>query len=294
MVPWDAMVALVGEGLAPAAFPVLAGVPTRAVALYRDLASALRAFIQIGSLPPAAPAAANAALNAYLTGRRVEGDLNLTDLQWPLALPEGLTVTGSVQLIRSGMRSLPADLRVDGDLDATLTKVETLPRGLRVGGSLTFYGCPLQALPDDLHVRGGLNLERTPLTALPKGLRVDGHLSMGKTRVQALPDDLVVKGRIFLAHSEIKRLPAGFKVFAGMTLENTPIAELPKGLTVLGDLDLRDCRNLRRLPAGLKVQRELFLTGSGWDGHLPEDAEVGRLVVDGKRLSAEAWRADHP
>lgn len=73
------------------------------------------------------------------------------------------------------------------------------------------------------------------------------------------------------------RLPAGLTCHA-LDLTGTAIEELPQGLTVRFRLTLRDCKQLRRLPAGLRAGT-LELSGCTSLVELPEDFATSFLDI---------------
>ncbi|CAD6036496.1 hypothetical protein [Escherichia coli] len=67
--------------------------------------------------------------------------------------------------------------------------IDALPDNLTVGGSLDLSGTRITALPDNLTVGGSLDLSGTRITALPDNLTVGGSLDLSGTRITALPDN---------------------------------------------------------------------------------------------------------
>jgi hypothetical protein len=274
---WDALVALAEAGVARGALPVPAGVPVRAVIAHAGLPQALLAFDRLAERDPHG---ANATLNAYLEGRRVDGELNLGQRPWLTCLPAGLEVAGPLRLDWSGLTSLPPRLRVGGDLNLEGTPLTHLPEGLEVGWNLLAAGSRIERLPEAFRFGRTLDLRHTRLQILPEGLQVLGGLMVTGTPLRALPAGLQVKLDLFAGASGIETLPAGLKVGGTLVLDGTPVRSLPKGLSVVGDLAIRDC------PA--------------WDGWIPEDTQVGGLVFTEELTSFEdqvglsAWRKRHP
>ena len=66
------------------------------------------------------------------------------------------------------------------DLSNINEKVK-LPNNLKVGGSLYLYNTPITSLPDNLQVGGVLYLSNTPITSLPDNLRVGRSLYLSNT-----------------------------------------------------------------------------------------------------------------
>jgi hypothetical protein len=70
------------------------------------------------------------------------------------------------------------DLHINGDLDLTFSRIESLPEGLNISGDLNLTFCEnISSLPKGLIVRRNLILEDcSQLYSLPKGLKVGGTL----------------------------------------------------------------------------------------------------------------------
>jgi hypothetical protein len=73
------------------------------------------------------------------------------------------------------------DLHINGDLDLTFSRIESLPEGLNISGDLNLTFCEnISSLPKGLIVRRNLILEDcSQLYSLPKGLKVGGTLYIG-------------------------------------------------------------------------------------------------------------------
>jgi hypothetical protein len=104
----------------------------------------------------------------------------------------------------------------------------------------------------------------------------------------------------------LERLPDSFAVERELDLTGCQgLQKLPEGLSVGGGLALASCHALRVLPRGLRVGGCLDMRDCpAWDGFLPDDAQVGGVLVDPgilqnpaaggnpqKGLSPEAYRA---
>ena len=99
-------------------------------------------------------------------------------------------------------------------MDLSNTKITALPDNLTVGGSLDLSGTKITALPDNLTVGGWLDLSNTKITALPDNLTVGGSLDLRGTKITALPDNLTVGGNLDLigtgiTNHTVKRLRHG-------------------------------------------------------------------------------------
>lgn len=137
--------------------------------------------------------------------RVIQGDLDLTNVQQGVsanALPDNLHVTGNMTMPRNNsIRTTPANLRVDGNLDM-LNSVARIKPGLVVGGNL-LVPSNVKSLPINLSVGKDLYLVFSEIQNLPKGLRVGGDLNMQNTPIKTLPPDIQVGGRIFTNKSDL-------------------------------------------------------------------------------------------
>jgi hypothetical protein len=113
----------------------------------------------------------------------IEGDLDLSELNY-------ITNLGNIK-------------KVTGDLDLRNTKITSLPSGLEVGGYLGLSNTPITSLPNDLKVGGNLGLSNTPITNLPNNLKVGGSLYLIDTPITSLPSDLKVGGNLYLRNTPI-------------------------------------------------------------------------------------------
>lgn len=111
-------------------------------------------------------------------------------------LPDGLEVTGPLDLRSTPITQLPEGLHVGGPLHLYDTPITQLPDGLHVGGSLYLRGTSITQLPDGLQVGGDLDLFGTPIKQLPKGLTVGGDLNLTATQVSEIPSDAIVNGNV--------------------------------------------------------------------------------------------------
>ena len=139
----------------------------------------------------------------------VNGDLDLRpshiDDMVIESLPEGLKVSGHLNLMGSDMQFLPKNLEVGGYLDLSYSLINSLPEGLKVGGSLSLFDCAnITSLPEGLKVGGNLDLGFTKIISLPRGLKVEGFIDLNGTKLTRYADDELrkmvkpgyIKGRI--------------------------------------------------------------------------------------------------
>jgi hypothetical protein len=246
------------------------------------------------------PRLAQLGLLAWGCNRRVQGHLGLTERAWVTALPENLTVEGSLFLSKSPIRALPEDLTVGGGLSLAYAAIASLPASLKVGGKLSLMRSAIQTLPDNLSVGGDLDLSESGIQTLPAGLKVKGCLWVDGTALTALPDDLQVQGDVDLCHSRIRSLPNGLRIGGGLTVIHGELENLPPNFRVGGSLELGDLP-IWVLPEGLWVGDNLrVLACPQWDGRIPASAYVcGKIRVDATERShpegmdLNEWRRRH-
>lgn len=144
--------------------------------------------------------------------------LDLSEIQQTFELPEHLQCF-TLDLTKSSIRRIPSGIQVEFRLDLSqCTKLRELPQGLRTGSLVLSQCTRLEALPENLQVNF-LNIEGcTALTTWPESatVRMGAVNASGCTSLQALPSTL----------------------------------------GPLTNLDLRGCRRITSLPAGLQL--------SGW------------------------------
>jgi hypothetical protein len=174
------------------------------------------------------PIAATTARNLILDGQaragmRVNGRLDLSDSLID-TLPAGLHCY-ELDLSRSQVRDLPADLRVDYRLDLDgCTNLQSLPQDLTVGM---------------LNLRGCVNLR-----ALPEGLDVYFLDISGCVGLSGWP----VRGSI--------------KIGRVVARDCTNLRSLPPYLSNISQLDLTGCARMTELAEGITIASWLDLTGT--------------------------------
>ena len=209
------------------------------------------------------------------------GSLDLENCTGITALPDNLTVGGSLDLRGTGITALPDNLTVGGSLYLeNCTGITALPDNLTVGGSLYLENCTgITALPDNLTVGGYLDLENcTGITALPDNLTVGGYLDLRGTGITALPDNLTVGGYLYLRGTGITALPDNLTVGDYLDLRGTGITALPDNLTVGDYLDLRGT-GITALPDNLTVGGSLYLRGTGITGEVKVNKKLSSKAI---------------
>lgn len=163
-----------------------------------------------------------------------------------------------------------------------------LPEGLH-GFSLDARRTPLRTLPSGLRIDYKIDLtDCAALESLPAGLRTGSLVLTRCTALQALPEGLDVH---FLTLNNCTRLetwPATARVSVGsISARNCPsLRRLPATLETLTNLDLRGCRLLDSLPAGLKLTGWLDVADTGITS-LPPSLEGVALRWRGVAINAQ-------
>jgi hypothetical protein len=106
------------------------------------------------------------------------------------------------------------------------------------------------------------------LKELPDRLCVDKLLLRGCTGLKRLPDGLDVNLLSLANCTGITTIPAGLTCNT-LNLQGTAVRSLPDDLRVTARLDLTDCRELTRLPVGLRI---------GWLG-MPSGTPTGSALI---------------
>ena len=119
-------------------------------------------------------------IREYIKGGS-KGNLDLSNLNEKVKLPDNFTVGGNLYLGNTQITSLPDNLTVGGDLDLENTQITSLPNNLTVGGYLDLRNTQITSLPDNLNVGGNLYLNHTQITSIPDNLNVEGGLYLGNT-----------------------------------------------------------------------------------------------------------------
>jgi hypothetical protein len=157
---------------------------------------------------------------------------------------------------------------IDGDVDLRKSEIRTLPADMEIEGDLDLRGC-------------------TSLKSLSDGLRVGGDLFLdGSSSLESLPEGLKVGGTLYLRRCiSLKRLPEHMEVGKNLyPLECVALEFLPDGLKVDGSLNLYGCKSLEALPEGLVVRDNLYLVGCSSLTWLPDRLSVGGNVIGAEHL----------
>jgi hypothetical protein len=135
---WDALLT-VKNLTSRKRYPNLDGVPRVALCPFINEEVALRAFRKLAAKDPIG---ANAALNAYLEGRSVDGEdgLWLDGCAWVTSFPPGVFCFGPLSLKGTAVTALPDGLNGEW-IDLSNTPIRSLPAGLNAFRSLMLEGC---------------------------------------------------------------------------------------------------------------------------------------------------------
>ena len=93
------------------------------------------------------------------------------------ALGDWETDKYDIETLLAKISKLPVNKRIFKDsVNLVGTNITSLPAGLKVGGDLDLYGTKITSLPDGLKVGRDLKLSGTNITSLPDGLKVGGTI----------------------------------------------------------------------------------------------------------------------
>lgn len=198
----------------------------------------------------------------------------------------------SIDLSSTKMIRLPDNLHIKGDLLLCKNDMETLPAGLRVEGQLNVSGCwRLRSLPDDLYVGASIFANNcTLLSTLPKVVRVQGDFGLANAvALTELPDELEVSGRLDCnGCSSLWSAGQELTVYGSCTFAMcVSLSALPEDMYVGGDLDCFGCASIESLPPELYIGGALVLAECIGISTLPSSllnwgpmAGGGRHVID--------------
>src|SRR6266536_4185390 len=130
-----------------------------------------------------------------------------------------------------------------------------LPENLRCY-SLRLAGQPIQSLPAGLQVEYRLDLSNCPdLVELPRGLTVSTLLLTNCRALSALPEGLESNFLQLDGCTSLCHWPEDAQVTCGWVRARgcAALERLPQRLGPLASLDLRDCRRITSVPAGVEI-----------------------------------------
>jgi hypothetical protein len=217
-------------------------------------------------------------------------------------LPDGLTISGHLNLDEVDIHRLPDNMSVDGDLKLyRLPNLKALPRGLKVKGSIDIGRCDIGHLPEDLSFGGNLFLTQTNVKALPlnlhikgmlavimessfslqKGIQIDGDIKFSNVEHVRVHDGIKAQGRFSVIRCKDFVFPKDATFHKTCTIEYVACEQaplvIPKGSVFCESLCFADTL-VKELPSNLKVGQNLVLIDTQLTS-LPENLSVGGHLV---------------
>jgi hypothetical protein len=113
---------------------------------------------------------------------------------------------------------------IGGDLDLTLTSIESLGNLTSVGGYLDLRDTSIKSLGNLQSVDGWLDLKRTPIESLGNLQSVGGYLDLRGTPIKSLGNLTSVGGILGLSNTPIESLGNLQSVGGYLNLEYTPLS----------------------------------------------------------------------
>lgn len=167
-----------------------------------------------------------------------------------------------------------------------VAKRTDLSPGLRIGRmTVTWKG--LAELPEELHCRE-LVLSGTSISSVPSSMRVRDRLDLQDCiALRSLPEGLEVSSLNLRGCLGLEQLPPGLRANFLDLQGCTNLTSLPADLTVtIGRLSLRDCKQIRNIPASIGPLAQLDLAGCSDIEALPPALEVtSTLDIGGTKIS---------
>jgi hypothetical protein len=208
--------------------------------------------------------------------------------------PSGLRLNGQLKVgPYHEPLSLPANLNTEVLDLSECTGLVSLPLGLSAY-ELRLDGTKILELPNDLQVQTTLHLSNCrELTKLPTGLTTGSLVLRGCSSLLALPEALDVWFLDLTGCWAFQHWPQKASIRTGqLNLRGcTALTYLPNYLGPLATLNVRDCSNLRELPAGLKISGWIDIAQSGLS-HLksiPKSLEGVDIRWQGVRIDKRLW-----
>jgi hypothetical protein len=175
------------------------------------------------------------------------------------------------------------------NLDLAETKQPVkLPAGLCCY-ALSLAGQPLTGLPPSLQIEYKLNLtDCDQLTALPRGLRVSTLNLTNCRRLTTLPEGLEANFLQLDGCTELRAWPQTAQVTRGWVRARgcAALEQLPQTLGPLASLDLRGCRRIHSIPAGVTAYSWVDIGDTRITG-LPESLSGVALRWRGVSVTAQ-------
>jgi hypothetical protein len=179
-------------------------------------------------------------------------------------------------------------MNIDSQEAAEIIRNGGSPGPMRVNGKLELTGFRGETLPDGLHCYE-LDASDSELTALPEDLRIDGRLTLNNCpKLRKLPDRFTA-GSISLRNCTcLETLPEGLNVWFLDLTGCTAFNHWPKTATIdRGALILRNCASIQSLPSWLGRLAQLDLSGCVQIKEIPDGISVtGWVDVGGAQISS--------
>ncbi len=193
------------------------------------------------------------------------GRLDLRDNIKLVALPTGLKVRRLGLSGCTNLASLPEGLEVRHLDISGCTNLTGLPAGLRCY-EVVASGSGLRSLPADLRVESRIDVrDCAHLTELPAGLKVGSLVLRGCTSLAMLPEGLDVNFLDLRGCARLANWPGAATIRIGrLDLGGCRrLTSMPEGLGRLAQLDISDCVGLQELPEGLQVGSWIEIANTG-------------------------------
>jgi len=171
--------------------------------------------------------------------------------------------------------------RVDiGGKNIRVDLVDELPANTKIEGDLQIKDTPLTKLPDGLHVTKLLDLTGSEIKELPKKLKV--YTLRVSNLIKEIPDDIQVT-HLDLTYSGDIKLPDNLaceSLVLYSPVSESQITKLPDGLKI-GNLDLK-YTNIEELPERLYAR--ILRLGESKITKLPEDSKCELLDLRNSKI----------
>ena len=223
---------------------------------------------------------------AALPGWQISGQLDLSKQPALTSLPSGIRATSINLNGCTELRELPVDLVARRISLRGCTKLTRLPASLHCY-DLDLSGSGLRELPAGIRVDNRLDLsDCRQLERLPDQLQPGSLVLRNCTALQQLPEGLDVSFLDISGCTGLRDWPATGNISVGRLDASgcTRLRSLPRWLTNIAQLNLSGCGNLGRLPEGLRVSSWLDLGESSITG-LPDSMRDVRLRWRGVPIS---------
>jgi hypothetical protein len=206
----------------------------------------------------------------------------------------GTSVAGLLDMRKSRISRLPADLKVKGELLCNGSSLREIPVNFTVDGTFNISGTDVSVLPDNLKVKGDLIAKRLKGLSINPGLRASS-LDIGGSTINSWvgPCDCF---SIDCTNATIDEMPETLSLGGSLSANQATISKWPKRLKVDMNFSFEDGRS-GAMPAHLSVGENAKL-GNSCGTIAPIKMVVGRVAefanakFDKFPEAFHAWRAD--